>query len=31
VLLNYYSKGRLISLEAKQSFVEADLQPLPVE
>ncbi|QDV21574.1 hypothetical protein Pan153_62640 [Gimesia panareensis] len=29
VLLDYYSKGRLITLEAKQGFVEPDLQPLP--
>jgi len=29
VLLNYYSKDRLISLEAKQQFLEPDLQPLP--
>ena len=29
VLLDYYSKERLISLEAKHNFVEPDLQSLP--
>lgn len=29
VLLKYFSKDRVISLEAKQTFVEPDLQPLP--
>lgn len=30
VLLKYYSKDRIISMKAKQTFVEPDLQPLPV-
>ena len=30
VLLKYYSKNRIISIKAKQTFVEPDLQPLPV-
>lgn len=29
VLLDYYSKDRLITLAAKQQFIEPDLQPLP--
>ena len=30
VLLKYYSKDHIISMKAKQTFVEPDLQPLPV-
>jgi len=29
VLLNYYSKDRITSMKAKQTFVEPDLQELP--
>lgn len=29
-LLHYYSHGRLASLEAKEAFIEPDLNPLPV-
>lgn len=29
-LLNYYSRERLMTWEAKRAFVEPDLQPLPI-
>ena len=30
ILLDYYSRDRILSAEAKQTFIAPDLQPLPV-